>query len=49
VQLLRKDFCILLVPDEWLNDEVINFYMLLLQVGPLPNQAYSNCMQTKVA
>lgn len=32
LQLLRKDFGLLLLPTEWLNDELVNYYLLLLQV-----------------
>ncbi|WIA29922.1 hypothetical protein OEZ86_000021 [Tetradesmus obliquus] len=30
--LLRKDFGLLLLPTEWLNDELVNYYLLLLQL-----------------
>ncbi|KAF6250257.1 hypothetical protein COO60DRAFT_1465765, partial [Scenedesmus sp. NREL 46B-D3] len=32
-QLTRKDFHLLQLPREWLNDELLNYYLLLLQVG----------------
>jgi hypothetical protein len=39
VQMLRQDFALLQVPEQWLNDEVINYYVLLLQVRQLRRYA----------
>jgi hypothetical protein len=33
LQLWLEDFLLLQQPTEWLNDELVNYYVLLLQVG----------------
>jgi hypothetical protein len=33
LQLLLEDFVLMGQPKEWLNDELLNYYVLLLQVS----------------